>query len=321
MKPKILIYKRTYPQDVVDMLKKVFEVHVLGIGSDEFKERMKTAVGIIGWGGRIDRNFLDQGPQLKAFSTISSGYDHCDLEAMNEKGIYLMHTPDALSDAVADNALALMLATSRRVVELDKKVRTGQWKKELPPEWYGQDMHKKTLGIVGMGRIGKAIAKRARFGFDMEVLYHSRSQHTDAETQTQAQYSDLQSLLKNSDFVCSVLPKTPETLHYFKEEHFKLMKSSAIFINVGRGQVVDETALYKCLVEGSIYAAGLDVFEKEPLSPESPLMALDNVVLLPHSSSATHETRYNMDLQAAHNLIYALSETPPIKNCVNPKLC
>ncbi|MCO5112571.1 MAG: D-glycerate dehydrogenase [Bdellovibrionaceae bacterium] len=322
MKPKVLIYKKSFPQEVIDkVLAPHFDVFVLGIGTPEFKEHLKDTVGIIGWGGRIDRQFLEQAPKLKAFSTISVGYDHCDLAAMNELGIRLMHTPDVLTEAVADSALALMLATTRRVVELDRHIRQGQWVKSVSPEWYGQNMYKKTLGIVGMGRIGKAIARRAHFGFDMNILYHSRTAHHDAEQETHAQFIGLDELLQSSDFVCCVLPKTPQTLHYFKQEHFEMMKSTAIFINVGRGQVVKENDLAHALVHKTIYAAGLDVFEVEPLPLDSPLLSLDNVVLFPHASSATVETRFAMDEDAAQNLVNILTKPNTIKNCVNPNLC
>lgn len=323
LQPKILIYKKDFSHNIIrDVLAPHFEVHVLGFQTPEFKEHLKDAVGIIGWGGRIDKDFLDRAPKLKAFSTISVGYDHCDLQSMNQKGIYLMHTPDVLTDAVADSALALMLATSRRVVELDRKIRAGLWTKAVMPEWYGLDMHKKTLGVVGMGRIGKAIARRAHLGFGMNVLYQSRRRHLDAEQETQAHHVPLTELLTNSDFVCSVLPHTPETFHYFKKEHFEMMKTTGIFINVGRGQVVCETDLCEALTHKSIYAAGLDVFEKEPLPPHSPLLSMDNVVLFPHASSATVETRHNMDLDAAQNIVNILTRpVDSIKNCVNPNLC
>lgn len=322
MKPKVLIYKKSFPQEIIDkVLAPHFDVFVLGIGTPEFKEHLKDTVGIIGWGGRIDRQFLEQAPKLKAFSTISVGYDHCDLAVMNELGIRLMHTPDVLTEAVADNALALMLATTRRIVELDRNIRQGQWIKSITPEWYGQNMYKKTLGVVGMGRIGKAVAKRAQFGFNMDILYHARTAHPDAEQETHAQFRELNDLLRSSDFVCCVLPKTPQTLHYFQREQFEMMKPSAIFINVGRGQVVKEADLAHALMYKTIYAAGLDVFDVEPLPLNSPLLSLDNVVLCPHASSATLETRFAMDEDAAQNLVNILKNPNTIKNCVNPNLC
>ncbi|MGM1325087.1 NAD(P)-dependent oxidoreductase, partial [Klebsiella michiganensis] len=211
------------------------------------------------------------------------------------------------------------LSTARRVVEVANRVKAGEWTKSIGPDWFGNDVHHKTLGIVGMGRIGMALAQRAHAGFGMPILYNARRQHPQAEERFNARYCDLDTLLKEADFVCLILPLTDETYHLFGKEQFAKMKSSAIFINAGRGPVVDEKALIAALQEGVIHAAGLDVFEQEPLAKDSPLLNMPNVVAVPHIGSATHETRYNMAACAVDNLIDALNGNVE-KNCVNPQV-
>lgn len=228
-----------------------------------------------------------------------------------------MHTPKVLTDAVADTAMGLLLATARRIVQMDRYVREG-WTTQVQSDLYGVDVFGKTLGVVGMGRIGTAIAERAHLGFRMPILYHSRSKHADIEKRLNGKHSALEQLLSESDFVINVLPSTPETQHFFDKAKFKLMKKNAIFINIGRGATVDEKALIEALESKHLLAAGLDVFEKEPLSQDSPLILMENVVLLPHIGSATHETRYQMDIMAVDNLLAALTGDFS-QNCVNGK--
>ena len=247
------------------------------------------------------------------------GYDNFDVDALNARKILLMHTPHALTETVADTLMALMLTTARRVVEVAERVKTGEWTKSIGPDWFGVDVHGKTLGIVGMGRIGLALAQRAHFGFNMPILYNARRHHSEAEERFNARYCELDTLLQEADFVCLVLPLTDETRHLIGKEAFEKMKTSAIFINAGRGPVVDEKALIEALKNGEIHAAGLDVFEQEPLPVDSPLLSLPNVVALPHIGSATHETRYNMAATAVDNLIAALSGKVE-RNCVNPQV-
>ncbi len=215
---------------------------------------------------------------LRATSTISVGYDNFDVEALNARKVLLMHTPTVLTETVADTVMALVLSTSRRVVEVANRVKAGEWTKSIGPDWFGSDVHHKTLGIVGMGRIGMAPAQRAHAGFGMPILYNARDRHPQAEERFNARYCDLDTLLQEADFVCLILPLTAETHHLFNAEKFAKMKPSAIFINAGRGPVVDEKALISALQKGQIHAAGLDVFEQEPLAKESPLLTLPNVV-------------------------------------------
>lgn len=257
-------------------------------------------------------------PALRAASTISVGYDNVDVGALTARKIVLMHTPAVLTETVADTMMALMLATARRVVDVAERVKAGKWTDNIGPAWFGIDVHHKTLGIVGMGRIGMALAQRAHFGFTMPILYNARRRHQEAEDRFNARYCDLDTLLQEADFVCVILPLTAETRHLFGAKQFASMKSSAIFINAGRGPVVDENALIAALQNGELYAAGLDVFEHEPLSVDSPLLSMSNVVAVPHIGSATHETRYNMMACAVDNLIDALLGKIE-KHCVNPQ--
>lgn len=322
MKPPIVLY-RSIPNDLRERLELHFTVHAFdGLDPEnhpELKQILQQAEGIIGSGGKIDEAFLQQAPKLRAASTISVGYDNFDVDALNAHNVLLMHTPTVLTETVADTTMSLILATARRVVELAERVKSGEWQDSIGPEWYGVDVHHKTIGILGMGRIGMALAQRAHFGFAMPVLYNARRTHQAAEQRFNARFCDLDTLLAESDFLCITLPLTNETYHMMGREQLAKMKSSAILINIGRGSVVDEQALVEALQNGTIHAAGLDVFEKEPLPLDSALLKMPNVVALPHIGSATHETRYAMAACAVDNLIAALTGTVK-ENCVNPQL-
>ncbi|CQJ49483.1 glyoxylate/hydroxypyruvate reductase GhrB [Yersinia rohdei] len=322
MKPSILLYK-SIPADLHQRLAQHFTVHSFeGLTPDNQPELLSTlqqAVGLIGSGGKIDQDFLQLAPQLRAISTISVGYDNFDVAALSQRGIALMHTPTVLTETVADTMMALLLSTARRVVELAERVKAGEWQDSIDEDWYGVDVHHKTIGILGMGRIGMALAQRAHFGFSMPVLYTSRRPHEEAEKRFGARRCSLDTLLAEVDFLCITLPMTEQTYHMIGREQLAKMKSSAILINAGRGPVVDEQALIAALQQGTLHAAGLDVFEQEPLSVSSPLLKLPNVVALPHIGSATHETRYNMAACAVDNLIAALTGTVT-ENCVNPQV-
>lgn len=254
-------------------------------------------------GTRVDETLLASAPRLRVVSTSSVGYDHFDIPAMRKHRVLGTHTPGVLDETVADLAFALVLAAARRVVELDNYVRQGHWQRGDDEALYGVDVHHRTLGIVGMGRIGHAVARRARLGFGMNVLYHSRSRHEDVERELQAVYLDLPDLLAASDFVVLLTPLTKDTVGLMNREMFAKMQPSAIFINISRGKTVDESALYEALTSGRIRAAGLDVFEQEPIPQDHPLLKLQNVVALPHIGSATHATRDAMRQLAIDNLI------------------
>lgn len=322
MKPSIILYKKL-PDDLQQRLEAHFTVtYVPDLKPEtvqQHAEAFSRAEGLLGSSQKVDTALLEKMPQLRATSTVSVGYDNFDVDALNARKILLMHTPTVLTETVADTIMALVLSTARRVVEVAERVKAGEWTTSIGEDWFGVDVHHKTLGIIGMGRIGMALAQRAHFGFGMPVLYNARHHHTEAEERFQARYCSLETLLQESDFVCLVLPLTDETHHMIGKQQFALMKKSAIFINAGRGPVVDEAALIDALQGGEILAAGLDVFEKEPLPADSALLALPNVVALPHIGSATHETRYNMAACAVDNLIDALNGKVE-KNCVNPQV-
>lgn len=322
MKPSVILYK-ALPDDLQQRLAEHFTVtQVANLEPEtvqQHAEAFATAQGLLGSSEKVDAALLEKMPQLRATSTVSVGYDNFDVDALNARKILLMHTPTVLTETVADTIMALVLSSARRVVEVAGRVKAGEWTSGIGPDWFGIDVHHKTMGIIGMGRIGLALAQRAHFGFGMPILYNARRHHAEAEARFQARYCDLDTLLKESDFVCLVLPLTEETHHLIGKTQFAMMKKSAIFINAGRGPVVDENALVEALQNGEIHAAGLDVFEKEPLSVDSPLLSLPNVVALPHIGSATHETRYNMAACAVDNLIDALNGKVE-KNCVNPQV-
>ncbi|WP_437608886.1 glyoxylate/hydroxypyruvate reductase GhrB [Erwinia sp. V71] len=322
MNPAVVLYK-SIPDDLRQRLDEHFTVtEINGLTPENltrYADVFRQAEGLLGSGGKVDAEFLAQAPKLRAASTISVGYDTFDVDAMNQRGVLLMHTPTVLTETVADTLMALVLASARRVVEVAERVKAGEWKSGVGPDWFGIDVHHKKMGILGMGRIGLALAQRAHFGFGMPILYNARKHHPQAEERFNAQYCDLDTLLKESDFLCIILPLTEQTHHLIGREQLAKMKQSAILINAGRGAVVDEQALIRALQDGTIHAAGLDVFEQEPLPVSSPLLKLPNVVAVPHIGSATHETRYGMAKDAVDNLIAALSGKVE-KNCVNPQL-
>ncbi len=321
MKPSVILYK-ALPDALQQRLEDHFTVTRVNNLSPETVQQhadaFAGAVGLLGSSEKVDAALLEKMPALRATSTISVGYDNFDVDALNARNVLLMHTPTVLTETVADTLMALVLSSARRVVEVAERVKAGEWTKSIGPGWFGTDVHGKTLGIVGMGRIGLALAQRAHFGFNMPILYNARRQHKEAEERFNARHCDLDTLLQEADFVCLILPLTDETHHLMGKAQFEKMKKSAIFINAGRGPVVDEQALIAALKNGEIHAAGLDVFEQEPLPASSELLKMPNVVALPHIGSATHETRYNMAACAVDNLIDALQGKVD-KNCVNPQ--
>ena len=315
MKQKIVVYKAV-PADVADYLREHAEV--VAVDADApgaLAAALKDADGAIGASVKITPEMLD-GSRVRALSTISVGYDQFDVPDLTKRGIVLAHTPDVLTESTADTVFSLILASARRVVELADWVRAGHWKGSIGPAQYGAEVQGKTLGIVGLGRIGGAVARRAALGFNMQVLYTNRSPNEAAERNYGARRVELDELLACSDFVCLQVPLTPATRHLIGAEQLKKMKRSAILINASRGATVDEQALIAALEAGTIHGAGLDVFEREPVDPASPLLRMPNVVALPHIGSATHETRHAMARCAAENLVAALAGTLDV-NIVN----
>jgi phosphogluconate 2-dehydrogenase len=286
-------------------------------GLARLRDALPHADALLGASVKMDAELLDLAPKLKAVSSVSVGVDNYDIEYLTRRGILLTNTPDVLTETTADTGFALIMATARRVVELANMVRAGQWKQNIGPKHFGSDVHGKTLGIIGMGRIGEALAQRGHFGFGMPVIYHSHSPKPAVEARFDARYRRLDDLLREADFVCLTVPLTAETEGLIGAEQFALMRPETIFINIARGKVVNEQALIAALQNGQIRAAGLDVFEQEPVSPDSPLLKMDNVVATPHMGSATHETREAMARCAVENLLAALAGERP-KDLVNP---
>ncbi|MEH7732993.1 2-hydroxyacid dehydrogenase [Bacillus pumilus] len=254
---------------------------------------------------QVDEALLSKAPHVKVIANLAVGYDNIDLEAANKRNITICHTPDVLTESTADLAFALLMASARRIVEASDWIKEGNWTGWGPLLLAGADVHHKTLGIVGMGSIGTALAKRAA-GFDMKVLYHNRSRKPEAEAQLGVTYAAFEDLLTQSDFIVCLTPLTPETKDMFNEKAFDLMKNSAYFINVSRGQTVDEDALYEAVTTGKIAGAGLDVFRQEPVSSSHPLTTLRNVTVLPHIGSASVETRKTMMRLCAENIALVL---------------
>ncbi|MFA9422763.1 MAG: 2-hydroxyacid dehydrogenase [Sedimentibacter sp.] len=268
--------------------------------------------GLLVCGTKIDKNLLDHAPNLKVVSNVSVGYNNFDIEAMKERNVIGTNTPGVLNETVADLIFGLMLSCARKIPELNSYVKDGKWDAVDNELYFGKDVHHATLGIVGMGRIGQDVARRAKLGFNMDVLYYNRTRKYEVEESLGVQYSDFDGLLKKSDFVLVMTPLNDETYHLIDEAQFNLMKNDAIFINASRGATVNEKALIKALEEGQILGAGLDVFEKEPINKDNPLLKLPNAVLMPHVGSATEKTRNDMAMLAAENMVKALrGEVPP----------
>ncbi|MCL6499645.1 MAG: D-glycerate dehydrogenase [Firmicutes bacterium] len=267
---------------------------------------------------RVDETLLAAAPRLRVVSNVAVGYDNVDVPAATRRGVVVTNTPDVLTETTADLAWALLLAAARRVAEGDRFTRAGRWRSWGLELMLGQDVYGRTLGVVGLGRIGRAVARRA-LGFGMRVLYTSRRRHEDAERELGVQWRELDDLLAESDFVSLHTPLTPETHRLISRERLRRMKPTAVLVNTCRGAVVDEAALVEALREGWIWAAGLDVFDREPLPPDSPLLSLDNVVLLPHIGSASFATRARMSEMAAENCVAVLSGRRP-PNPVNPEV-
>ena len=319
MKKQVVLYKKLSPL-LMARLHEQAEVTLIenldAEGLGKLRDALPRAHGLLGASLKLDAELLDRAPDLQAIASVSVGVDNYDIDYLTERRILLSNTPDVLTETTADTGFALILATARRVVELANLVRAGQWNRNIGPAHFGSDVHGKTLGIIGMGRIGEALAQRGHFGFGMPVIYHSQSPKPAVEQRFNAHYRSLPELLQQADFVCLTLPLTAETQGLIGAEQFAQMRPETIFINISRGKVVDEAALIDALRTGRIRAAGLDVFDREPLNQDSPLLQLNNVVATPHIGSATHETREAMARCAVDNLLAALAGERPA-NLVN----
>lgn len=267
---------------------------------------------------RIDGEVLDREPHLKVISNFAVGFDNVDVPAATERGVAVCNTPGVLTNATADATWSLLMAAARRIVEGVDYVRADKWKTWGPTLLLGQDITGATLGVVGFGRIGKEVAKRAR-GFDMRVLVYDTYRDEAAERELGAEFRPLDDLLRESDFVTLHVALTDETRHLMDARAFSLMKSTAVLVNAARGPVVDTDALVAALRDGTIFAAGLDVTDPEPLPADHPLVSLPNCTVVPHTASGTVQTRDAMATLAARNLLAVLAgETPPV--CVNPEV-
>jgi glyoxylate reductase len=322
-KPKVYV-TRMLPERGLKIIKEHFETEVWPEYAPPPKELIikKTAncdalVSLLS--DKIDAQVFDVAPKLKIVSQIAVGFDNIDLKEATKRGIYVTNTPEVLTDTTADFAWALLMALARRVVEADKYVRTGQWKVAWHPDMMqGRDVYGATMGIVGAGRIGFEVARRAK-GFKMKILYYDVIPRPEMEKEFGAKRADLDTVLKEADFISLHVPLMKETVHLINEEKLKLMKKTAYLINNARGPVVDEKALYQALKEGRIAGAGLDVFEQEPTPKDNPLLKLDNVVVAPHISSASYETRSRMAEMVAENLVAFFEKRQP-PNLVNPEV-
>jgi len=321
-KPKIYVTRQLFPE-AVKIIEEVAEVEIFEgennpIPRDLLLKKARGVDGLIPLlTDRIDAELMDQADNLKVVSNYAVGYNNIDMEEATKRGIRVTNTPGVLTDTTADCAFTLMMAIARRIVEADKYIRDGKWIHAWGPKMFiGGDIHGKTLGIVGMGRIGSAMVPRAR-GFDMDIIYYDCVRNTEKESELNLECRTLEDVLESSDFVSIHVPLTPETHHMIGEEQLRMMKSTAYLVNTSRGPVVDEEALYKALKEDWIAGAALDVHEKEPTDPDSPLLELDNIVVTPHIASASVETRTKMAVIAATNCAAVMRGMEP-PNLVNP---
>lgn len=298
MKKRIYITRRL-PEEAVAPLRDKYDVNMwdeeaVSVPHDVLLKEASSAHAL--WtmlSDSIDRELIEQAPNLEIISNLAVGYNNIDLEAAKQQKIIVTNTPDVLTETTADLAFGLMMMTGRRLGEAERDLRAGEWKSWTPMGYVGMDLYQAKLGIIGMGRIGEAVARRAR-GFDMDVLYHNRTRRHESESMYGFVYAELDELLEQSDFVVVLAPLTEETRGMLGAEQFGKMKETAVFINVARGEIVDEAALYEALQTNQIWAAGLDVFAKEPVAMDHPLLTLPNVTTLPHIGSATIKTRFAM---------------------------
>ncbi|MGD9942959.1 MAG: 2-hydroxyacid dehydrogenase [Burkholderiaceae bacterium] len=303
-RPKLLITRQVFPE-VIDHLSPHFDI-VSNQADDEWtpaellqRAADRDALFVVS-SDRVDRALIDACPRLKMIATGSVGYNHIDLRACAERGIGVSNTPDVLTEATADMAWALLMATARRICESEHWLRAGHWQRWAFDQFLGADVHGATLGIIGMGRIGSAVARRAR-GFDMKLLYANRSRAAN-EAELGARFVGKDELLREADHVVLVLPYSPQTHHTIGARELALMKPTATLINIARGGIIDDAALVQALRAGRIGGAGLDVYENEPaLDPG--LLDVPNVVLTPHIGSATRSSRVGMAMLAARNLV------------------
>ncbi len=319
MRKKVVVFSQI-DTEILSRLQQAYEVVQIDPKQGDVNEQLRAHVvdadGLIGAGRLLNEKNLATAQQLKVISSVTVGYDNYDVDYLNQRKIWLTNTPHVLTETTADLAFTLLMSAARKVTELDVWTKQGQWKRTAGPAQFGQDVFGKTLGIVGLGHIGAAIARRGFYGFNMNILYHNRREKIEMAQPLNAQYCGLPELLQRSDFVVIAVDLNADSQALMGAKEFAQMQSHAVFVNIARGSVVDEAALIEVLQQGKIFAAGLDVYEKEPLQ-QSPLFSLPNVVTLPHVGSATAETRKKMAELAYRNLVDALEGRTP-RYIVNP---
>lgn len=313
---RIVFITRTLPEEAIRPLREKFEVRMwdqegeaiprdILLKEVEDVHALWTVVADV-----VDKELFEAAKQLEVVSNMAVGYNNIDLEAAKAHNVVITNTPDVLTETTADLAFTLLLTTARRIIEAESELRKGNWKSWTPMGYTGMDVGGATLGIIGMGRIGEAVARRAK-GFNMRILYHNRTRKPDAEAEFGFEYAQLEDLLQEADFIVILVPLTDETFGLIGERELNLMKETAVLINVARGGIVNEKALYDALKNNTIWAAGLDVFEKEPVSMDHPLLTLPNLTVLPHIGSASIKTRLEMMDLNVHSITSVLEGKVP----------
>lgn len=320
MKQKVVVFSQI-DADIQNKLEQNYQVSYiqpkLGDVNQQLLQQVQDADGMIGAGRLLNRDNLASATRLKIISSVSVGYDNYELDYLNEKKIYLSHTPHVLTETTADLAFTLLMSAARKVAYLDQWTKQGQWQRTVGEAQFGMDIFGKTLGIIGLGHIGAAIARRGFYGFNMNILYHNRREKPELAQGLNAQYCQLDELLQRSDFVVVAVDLNADSKALIAAAELAKMQSHAVLVNISRGSVIDEQALISALKAKQVFAAGLDVYQKEPLK-ESELFQLDNVVTLPHVGSATAATRKKMAELAYQNLVDALEGRVP-RYVVNPE--
>lgn len=322
-RPKVFIARRIF-QEAIDMISAEADVELwpdeLPPPYETLLQKVANADGLLCLlTDKIDTQLMDAAPNLRAISQIAVGFENIDVDEATRRGIPVGYTPGVLTGTTADMAFALLMAAARRLVEGAEAVKAGKWKTWHPLHYLGPDVFGGTLGILGMGRIGLEMAKRAQ-GFDMPILYYDVYRRPEeVEQQYNMTYAPIDAVLRQSDFVSVHVNLTPDTYHLISHHELHLMKSNAVLINAARGPVIDPAALYLALKEGEIGFAALDVTEPEPITMDDPLLTLDNCIIVPHIASASVPTRLRMSTMAAENLLAGLNGVP-MPNCVNPQV-
>ncbi|PLR78532.1 D-glycerate dehydrogenase [Bacillus sp. V3-13] len=320
MKPKVYI-TRKLPEEVLKPLIETCDIQMweeedIPVPYEVLEKEIQRVDGLLCLlTENINDDLIDKAKKLKIIANMAVGFNNIDISSATKRGIMVTNTPGVLTETTADLTFALLMATARRLVEASKYLKDGEWKTWSPMQLTGQDIYGATLGIIGLGRIGEALVKRAK-GFDMKILYFNRSRKYEKEEQLDIEFASLERLLALSDFVCIMTPYTPETHHLIGDQQLSMMKKNAVLINTARGGIVNEEALFQALKNKEIWGAGIDVFEQEPVPLNHPLLTLPNVVTLPHIGSASIVTRMKMADLAVTNLLQGLHNSIP-NNLIN----